>query len=131
MLQCMISSGKKAHPVKHPRFDCPEQEGYLNLWRTYGPGCGFWRTSYFSVMGSRRRQYNAMRLLRAAHAKRMQTLNVATDLISRCAGHHAAAGPVGGARLVDRERPADNRRVVLVGITQAGLDLLDGAWRGR
>jgi DNA-binding MarR family transcriptional regulator len=124
MLECMISSGKKAHPVKHPRFDCAEQEGYLNLWRTYDR-LRFLEDQLFQRHGITAQQYNAMRLLRAAHPKRMQTLNVATKLISRAPDITRLLDRLVERGLVDRERPADNRRVVLVGITQAGLDLLE------
>jgi len=126
----MISPGKRqqAHPEKHhpkhPRFDCPEQEVYLNLWRTYDR-LRFLEDQLFQSHGITAQQYNAMRLLRAAHPKRMQTLNIAARLISRAPDITRLLDRLVERRLVDRERPADNRRVVLVGITPAGLELLD------
>jgi DNA-binding MarR family transcriptional regulator len=119
----MISPGKKP-ALKHPRFDCPEQEVYLNLWRTYDR-LRFLEDQLFQSHGITAQQYNAMRLLRAAHPGRMQTLNVASKLISRAPDITRLLDRLVHRGLVDRERPADNRRVVLVGITQAGLDLLD------
>jgi len=119
----MISPAKRP-PVKHPRFDSSEQEVFLNLWRTYDR-LRLFEDQLFQKHGITAQQYNAMRLLRSAHPQRMQTLNLAARLISRAPDITRLLDKLVERGLVDRQRPADNRRVVLIGIPAAGLALLD------
>jgi DNA-binding MarR family transcriptional regulator len=106
------------------RFDSPQQEVFLNLWRTYDRFRAL-EDELFGRYGLTAQQYNALRLLRAAHPRRVPTLTLAAKLISRAPDITRLLDKLLERGLVERERPADNRRVVLIGITPAGTDLLD------
>jgi DNA-binding MarR family transcriptional regulator len=106
------------------RFDSPQQEVYLNLWRTYDRLRGL-EDELFGRFGLTAQQYNALRLLRAAHPGKVPTLSLATRLVSRAPDITRLLDKLHDRGLVERERPAGNRRVVMVGITPAGLALLD------
>jgi DNA-binding MarR family transcriptional regulator len=69
-------------------------------------------------------QYNALRLLRAAAPKKIATLHLAGRLVSRAPDITRLIDKLVERGLVERERPIDNRRVVNVGITPAGIALL-------
>ena len=106
------------------RFDSPQQEVYLNLWRTYDRLRAY-EDELFGRHGLTAQQYNALRLLRAAHPGKVPTLSVAARLVSRAPDITRLLDKLDARGLIERERPADNRRVVNVGITNAGLNLLD------
>ena len=106
------------------RFDSPQQEVYLNLWRTYDR----LRTLEDELFGRHdltAQQYNALRLLRAAHPQKVPTLVLAARLVSRAPDITRLLDKLRDRGLIERERPADNRRVVNVGIADAGVALLD------
>jgi len=106
------------------RFDSPQQEVYLNLWRTYDRLRAL-EDELFTRFGLTAQQYNALRLLRSAHPGKVPTLSLATRLVSRAPDITRLLDKLHDRGLVERERPADNRRVVMVGVTPAGLALLD------
>ena len=108
--------------MRKPRFDSAEQEAYLNLWRTYDR-LRMLEDELFGAYELTAQQYNALRVLRGRHPERLPTLAVAARLVSR-ARTSPACSTACSRGLIDRERPVDNRRVVLVGITAAGLELL-------
>jgi DNA-binding MarR family transcriptional regulator len=108
----------------HKRFDSPQQEVYLNLWRTYDRLRAL-EDELFTRHGLTAQQYNALRLLRAAYPGKVPTLTLGAKLISRAPDITRLLDKLSERGLVDRERPADNRRVVNVGITPAGLALLE------
>jgi DNA-binding MarR family transcriptional regulator len=108
---------------REPHFDSAQQEAYLNLWRTYDR-LRMLEDELFGGYGLTAQQYNALRLLRGSHPKRLPTLAVAARLVSRAPDITRMIDRLAERGLVDRERPADNRRVVLVGITAAGLETL-------
>src|SRR6516162_2132351 len=109
--------------ARRPHFDSAEQEAYLNLWRTYDR-LRMLEDELFGRFGLTAQQYNALRLLRGSHPERLPTLAIAARLVSRAPDITRLIDRLAERGLVARERPADNRRVVLVGITDAGLDLL-------
>jgi len=111
-----------ANPTR--RFDSPQQEVFLNLWRTYDRLRAY-EDELFARHGLTAQQYNALRLLRGASPARLPTLALAARLISRAPDITRLVDKLVERGLADRERPADNRRVVNVGITGAGIDLLD------
>ena len=106
------------------RFDSLEQEAFLNLWRTYDR-LRVLEDSLFDRYDLTPQQYNALRLLRSAHPDKLPTLELACRLVSRAPDITRLLDKLEVRRLIIRDRPADNRRVVHVGITSAGLDLLD------
>ena len=109
---------------KHPRrFDSPQQEAFLGLWRTYDR-LRMLEDELFSKHDLTAQQYNALRLLKAEYPGALPTLELAGQLVSRAPDITRLVDRLEQRGLVARERMADNRRVVQVGITDAGLKLL-------
>lgn len=104
-------------------FDSPEQEVFLNLWRTYDR-LRTLEDEMFSQHDLTAQQYNVLRLLKAEHPGSMPTLQLAGRLISRAPDITRMLDKLEARGLVRRDRLADNRRVVRVGITEAGLQLV-------
>jgi DNA-binding MarR family transcriptional regulator len=113
-------------PRRGPRrFDSPQQECYLNLWRTYDR-LRMLEDELFQKHDLTGQQYNALRLLRAEHPGALPTLVLAGKLVSHAPDITRLVDRLEERKLVARQRMADNRRVVQVGITEAGLALLKG-----
>lgn len=110
--------------IRKPRFDSPEQETYLNLWRTYDclKAC---EDELFNQWQLSAQQYNALRLLRSVYPESMQTLALGRRLISRGPDTTRMLDRLEQRQLVARERRSENRRVVEIAITRNGLKLLD------
>ena len=115
-----VNPSKKPHPR---RFDSPQQEAFLSLWRTYDR-LRMLEDELFSKHDLTAQQYNALRLLKAEHPGALPTLELAGRLVSRAPDITRLVDRLEQRGLVVRERMADNRRVVQVGITEAGLALL-------
>jgi DNA-binding MarR family transcriptional regulator len=105
------------------RFDSLEQEAFLNLWRTYDRLHAF-EEELFSQYDLTPQQYNALRLLRGEGEHKLATLALASRLVSHAPDITRLLDKLEERGLVERERPADNRRVVLIGITDRGRGLL-------
>jgi DNA-binding MarR family transcriptional regulator len=114
-----------AKPARNaaPRFDSPQQEAFLNLWRTYDRLRGL-EEELFARHDLTAQQYNALRLLRAHRPAKVPTLAIAARLISRAPDITRLLDKLAYRGLIERERPMENRRVVSVGITSAGVALL-------
>jgi DNA-binding MarR family transcriptional regulator len=108
-------------PIRH--FDSPQQEAFLSLWRTYDRLRAF-EDELFSQYDLTAQQYNALRLLKAEHPGALPTLVLASRLVSHAPDITRLVDRLEERGLVVRERMPDNRRVVQVGITDAGLALL-------
>jgi DNA-binding MarR family transcriptional regulator len=106
------------------KFDSPQQEVFLNLWRTYDR-LRVLEDELFGRHDLTAQQYNTLRLLKAAHPQKVPTLGLASRLVSRAPDITRLLDKLADRGLIERERPADNRRVVNVGISQAGLELLE------
>jgi DNA-binding MarR family transcriptional regulator len=106
------------------RFDSLEQEAFLGLWRTYDRLRAL-EDELFSRYDLTPQQYNALRLLRRDHPAPIQTLDLAARLVSRAPDITRLLDKLEQRRLVARDRPPDNRRIVRVAITAAGIELLD------
>lgn len=106
------------------RFDSLEQEVFLNLWRTYDRLRQL-EESLFADFGLTPQQYNVLRLLKASHPETLPTLALARRLVSRAPDITRMLDKLEQMGLIARDRLADNRRVVQVGITPAGLALLE------
>lgn len=108
-----------------PHFDSPEQEVFLNLWRTYD--ClKLLEEKLFGRHHLSPQQYNALRLLKSVFPGTMRTLDLGRRLISRSPDTTRMLDRLEQRGLITRQRRADNRRVVEVAITLAGLELLEG-----
>lgn len=106
------------------RFDSLEQEVFLGLWRTYDRLRAL-EDQLFTGYDLTPQQYNALRLLRRDHPEPIRTLDLAARLVSRAPDITCLLDKLEQRQLIVRDRPADNRRVVRVGIAAAGIDLLD------
>lgn len=111
-------------PRHRRRFDSPQQEVFLSLWRTYDRLRAL-EDELFSRYDLTAQQYNALRLLRSVTPQKMPTLALGARLVSRAPDITRLVDKLHERGLVDRERRPENRRVVLVGITPAGVALLD------
>lgn len=109
---------------RRPRhFDSPRQETYLSLWRTYDQLRAI-EEELFSRHDITAQQYNTLRLLRGEHPEAVPTLELAGRLISHAPDITRLLDKLEQRGLIQRERPLENRRQVLIRITQAGLDFL-------
>src|SRR5687767_4297721 len=106
------------------RFDSLEQEAFLGLWRTYDRLRAF-EDELFARYELTPQQYNALRLLRRHHPAPIRTLDLAARLVSRAPDITRMLDKLEERGFIARDRPADNRRIVCVGITAAGIELLD------
>jgi DNA-binding MarR family transcriptional regulator len=104
-------------------FDSLEQQAFLNVWRTYDR-LRLLEEELFGRYNLTPQQYNALRLLSAAHPETIRTLDLAGRLISRAPDITRLLDKLEQRGLVVRDRPADNRRVVDIGITPAGRALV-------
>src|SRR5207253_3088267 len=111
-------------PRARGRFDSLAQEVFLNLWRTYDRLRAL-EDELFGRYDLTPQQYNALRLLRGEHPGAVPTLRLAERLVSRAPDITRMLDKLERRGLITRGRPADNRRVVEVAITGAGLALLD------
>ena len=118
-----MSPSSARRPARGRHFDSREQEVFLNLWRTYDRLRAL-EDELFGRHDLTAQQYNVLRLLRGEHPGTLPTLALAARLVSRAPDITRMLDPLERRGLVGRERPADNRRVVRVGITEAGLELL-------
>ncbi|MFN5852457.1 MAG: MarR family transcriptional regulator, partial [Pirellulaceae bacterium] len=74
----MSSGGKKKGPV----FDSPQQQAWLQLWRTYDR-LKVLEDQLFGSFEISSQQYNLLRLLEAASPDALRTLDLARRMISR------------------------------------------------
>lgn len=106
------------------RFDSIEQETYLALWRTYDRLRSL-EDSLFLGFDLTAQQYNLLRLLRAVHPDAVPAVSIAEQMVSRAPDITRMLDRLEERALVVRCRSTADRRAVLVGITDAGLALLD------
>ena len=104
-------------------FDSLEQEAFLSLWRTYDRLRAL-EDDLFAAHDLTSQQYNALRLLRSQQPRKIRTLDLAARLVSRAPDITRLLDKLVERGLVERDRPADNRRIVCIGITDAGIALL-------
>jgi DNA-binding MarR family transcriptional regulator len=102
------------------RFDSPEQEVFLGLWRTYDRLRAL-EDELFRQFDLTPQQYNVLRLLQASAPRPLPTLTLADRLVSRAPDITRMLDKLERAGLVVRERPPENRRQVLISITPAGV----------
>jgi DNA-binding MarR family transcriptional regulator len=113
----------RPRPARGRGFDSLEQEVFLNLWRTYDRLRAL-EEDLFASHDLTPQQYNALRLLRAVYPAGFPTLRLAARLVSRAPDITRLLDKLEERGLVARDRRTENRRVVQVAITPAGLDLL-------
>jgi DNA-binding MarR family transcriptional regulator len=111
------------HPRGRRRFDSFEQEAFLNLWRTYDRLKAL-EDALFARYELTPQQYNALRLLKSEHPRPIRTLDLAARLVSRAPDITRLVDKLEERGLISRDRPAENRRIVCIAITEAGRELL-------
>ncbi|MCE9564409.1 MAG: MarR family transcriptional regulator [Planctomycetes bacterium] len=119
----MSTSAPKA-VAESLRFDSPEQEAYLSLWRTYDRLRAL-EDELFLSFKLTAQQYNLLRLLRAARPDSVPTLTLAERLVSRAPDITRMLDKLELRKLITRTRSTEDRRAVLVAITAVGIALLD------
>lgn len=108
---------------KRARFDSVQQEAFLELWRTYD--ClKMEEELVFGEFEISSQQYNALRLLKAAAPGAMAVSALGQRMITRAPDMTRMLDRLEQRALIARERRDDNRRVVEVSITEAGVALL-------
>src|SRR5437764_14292084 len=118
---CIDGDMTRRHPgERRGAFDSPEQEVFLNLWRTYDRLRAL-EEELFGRYDLTPQQYNALRLLSSEHPNKLRTLDLAGRLVSRAPDITRLLDKLEQRGLIDRDRPADNRRLVRIGITASRL----------
>jgi DNA-binding MarR family transcriptional regulator len=120
----MTTAAKPIVARRGKKFDSLEQEAYLQLWRTYDRLKEL-EDRAFERYDLSAQQYNALRILRSVRPGTMPTSAVGGKLVSRAPDMTRLLDKLEERRLIRRERRPENRRVVEVGITAEGTELLD------
>jgi DNA-binding MarR family transcriptional regulator len=100
-------------------FDSLEQEAFLNVWRTYDRLRGL-EDDLFDQFELTPQQYNVLRLLQVQVPDGLQTLQLASRLVSRAPDITRMLDKLVERGLVERLRSETNRRIVEVRITESG-----------
>lgn len=115
--------GRLQRELKKRRpFASPEQEALLNIART-ADRFGICFARLFREYGLTPSQYNVLRILRG-EGKPLPILDVADRMLAAVPGITGLIDRLERMGLIARERSTEDRRVVYVTITDAGLDLL-------
>lgn len=101
-------------------FDSLEQEAYLQLWRTYDRLREV-EERMFSEHGISAQQYNALRLLKSVHPKKLNTSDLSGRLVSRAPDMTRLLDKLEELKFIHRNRCVTNRRLIEVAITPSGL----------
>ena len=105
------------------KFDSVQQEAYLAIWRTYDRLRAI-EEALFSEWNLSAQQYNVLRILESSNPDKIPTLSLTKRLISRAPDITRMLDRLEQNDWIERERSAEDRRTVLVGITTEGLRLL-------
>src|SRR5258706_3850860 len=100
----MATEQEHERAKKRQRFDSPQQETYLNLWRT-DDRLRLIEDELFARHELTAQQYNALRLLRAAHPRRVATLLMVARLLARAPDSTRLVDKVAARAPVARGRP--------------------------
>jgi DNA-binding MarR family transcriptional regulator len=108
---------------KKKPFDSPEQEACLNLVRTQDH-IGHQFARLLNEHGISGPQYNVLRILRGVGGEGLPCLEIGVRMITRMPDVTRLVDRLEDAGWVTRCRTPQDRRLVLVKVTPAGLDLL-------
>ena len=115
---------KLSEYLKQDRFASPAQEAMLNVLVTSS-----WLMSRLAEVvapfGITPAQYNVLRILRGSHPEKRTCSEVGDRLIDRTPDVTRLLNRLEKRGLITRARAEHDRRVVQVGITEAGLSLLE------
>ncbi|MBI3856209.1 MAG: MarR family transcriptional regulator [Planctomycetes bacterium] len=117
-------SGKLAREIKQTKpFGSAAEEAILNVQRTAAL-LGQAMAEALKPYGLSETQYNALRILRGAGPKGLACQEIGERMITRDPDITRLLDRLGGRELIERARSEEDRRVVVVRITAAGLKLL-------
>jgi DNA-binding MarR family transcriptional regulator len=116
----MAATQSRSTRLAPSAFDSLEQEAYLQLWRTYDRLREL-DERVFQRHGISAQQYNALRILKAVRPGALSTSAVGARLVSRAADMTRLLDKLEEQGFVARKRCEENRRVVYVSITAAGV----------
>ena len=119
----MSSDVAEVGESRNRKFDSPEQEVYLSVWRTYDRLRAL-EDGLFAGLDLTPQQYNVLRILQAVAPRPIPTLKISERLISRAPDITRMIDKLEQRGLVTRVRSQEDRRTVFVAITEAGLQLL-------
>jgi DNA-binding MarR family transcriptional regulator len=105
-------------------FTSPEQEVLLGLRIAAARIVEPWGVFLKTTAGLTNSQYNALRILRGSHPARLTCSDIGQRMIARDPDVTRVVDRLASRRLVERAPSSRDRRVVEVGITDAGLALL-------
>lgn len=118
-----MSQNLQSEIHKRTPFDCPEQEAYLNLMRTQAQLSGEFE-AVLKDSGLSTATYNVLRILRGAGDLGRMCHEIGEHMVTRVPDVTRLVDRLEKSGLAKRERCAQDRRVVHVKVTKAGLDLL-------
>lgn len=119
----MSSDVAEVGESRNRKFDSPEQEVYLSVWRTYDRLRAL-EDGLFAGLDLTPQQYNVLRILQVVAPRPLPTLKISERLISRAPDITRMIDKLEQRGLVTRLRSQEDRRTVFVAITEAGLQLL-------
>ncbi|WP_054684178.1 MarR family winged helix-turn-helix transcriptional regulator [Rhodothermus marinus] len=114
---------KLSERIKQTRFASPAQEALLNILVTSS-----WLLNELSALmapfGVTPTQYNVLRILRGSHPGKLTCTEIGRRMLDRTPDVTRLLNRLERAGLVTRSRASHDKRVVEVGITEKGLELL-------
>ncbi|AEN74577.1 transcriptional regulator, MarR family [Rhodothermus marinus SG0.5JP17-172] len=114
---------KLSERIKQTRFASPAQEALLNVLVTSS-----WLLNELSALmapfGVTPTQYNVLRILRGSHPGKLTCTEIGRRMLDRTPDVTRLLNRLERAGLVTRSRASHDKRVVEVGITEKGLELL-------
>ncbi len=119
----MTKSALQQELGKKKPFDCPEKEATLNLMKTTDFLCRA-GNALFEKHGISGPQYNVLRILRGHRKTGLCGQHIVAQMVTQMPDITRLVDRLEASGFVRRERTAADRRLVLVRITPAGLELL-------
>lgn len=116
--------GAISNALKQSKFASREQEVLLGLRILTARVMEPWERYLKSAHDLSPSQYNVLRILRGSHPGRLPSSEIGTRMIARDPDVTRLVDRLATRGLVERQRSETDRRVVEVGITSAGLTLL-------
>ena len=108
---------------KKQPFDSPDEEAFLNILRTASVLSNE-AARFIKGYGLSEPQYNALRILRGHGSRGVPSQTIGEQLVAQVPDITRLVDRLVHAGLAERTRTEDDRRVVIVRATKAGLDLL-------
>ena len=114
---------KLSERIQQSQFASPAQEALLNILVTSS-----WVLSELSTLmapfGITPTQYNVLRILRGSHPRKLTCTEIGRRMLDRTPDVTRILNPLQNAGWITRGRATYDKRVVEVGITEKGLDML-------